>query len=264
MSFIATSFMFDETPGELYNLYLARLEGGGVMGQAGTSDVELRTQSIFKRPAPYLLGVSDRPVLEFEIEMASPDEVSAEDAQLIQRWLFGRQNYKKLQIIQEDMQSVYFNCFLTQPRMVKVGGMIHGFKARVVCDSPFAWEFEKTLTKTYTDPEVSDSFVFNNTGDMRSYLYVNVVITMNNSGGDLTITNTNDNDREFTFTGLSADEVLTVNNDLKILTSSTGLRRLSTFNKNWLRVIQGVNTLEVVGNVASLVFTYSFPRKIGG
>lgn len=264
MTFKATSFVFDEIPGETYNLFLYGLDTSGIMSNNGSSDVSLITKKIFRRPVPYFYGVEQTPVLQFGITFFSPDEITADMAQLIQRWLFGQRNYKKLQIVQDDMLDVYFNCVLTEPNMVKVGGVVTGFTATVVCDSPYAWTFEETLTKTYATPEVSDIFYFYNLSDDVYYLFPQLDITLNGSGDTVSILNITDNNREFLFSGLTPGEVLSVDNDLKIITSSSGLLRLPLFNKNWFRLLNGVNQLKITGNVEEVIFTYRFPKKIGG
>jgi hypothetical protein len=87
---------------------------------------------------------------------------------------------------------------------------------------------------------------------------------MNNIGGNITLTNIQDNNRQFQLTGLLANEVITINNDLQIITSSLGLPRLSNFNLNWFRLLPNLNTILVQGNISNLSMTYYFDKKIGG
>lgn len=264
MAFWACDFIFDDSPSSLHNLYISSANGGGGFDQVVTpSDVEIITQDVYRRPKVYFYGTSPRPVLSFDVEFTSPTEIDSVRAQGIQRWLFGHSEYKKLQIIQNDMQSVYYNCFLTSPEVLKSGRVIIGYKATVVCDSPYAWEFEKTLTRTYTDPVISENYSFYNDSDDNGYMYPELVVTMSATGGDISIINNSDAGREFAITDLSPSEVLTIDNDLGIMSSSTGFNRLSLFNKKWFRFVPSINNLDISGNVASLVFTYSLARKVG-
>jgi phage-related protein len=80
----------------------------------------------------------------------------------------------------------------------------------------------------------------------------------------VSITNLDDSNRVFSFTGVSPNEVLTVNNSLQTISSSTGLIRLSYFNKHFLRLVPGVNRLRIQGNVGSVAMTTQFvAKKIG-
>ena len=263
MGFFAKEFIFNGVPSSMYNLYVNSPNGGDFEVLPASSDVEIFTQKVFRRPKVYFYGTSQSPVLEFDLEFTSPDEITSVESQSIQNWLFGKQGYKKLQIVQNDMQSVYFNCFLTSPKVMKSGRKIHGFAAKVVCDSPFAWEFDKTLTLTYVDPVVSDTYNFYNYSDNSDYLYPDMVVTMNGSGGSASIINSSDNSREFLIEDLSPSEVVTISNDLGIITSSTGILRLSNFNKKWFRFVQGSNSLAISGEIASIVYTYKLARKVG-
>lgn len=259
MAFWGYTFMFNNIPSEVYNLYISSPDGG-MIETTGAGDIELLTQQVFRNPKPYLLGVQQSPVLSFDVQFTSPDELMVEDIRIIQAWLFGQSGYQKLQIQQQDMQDIYFNCFLTSPKIIKSGNMIKGIAGTVVCDSPFAWAFPKTTTKNYTS-SANETFILNNTSDNSYYTYPTIIATVDIYGGTFSITNNTDNGRVFSFTGLSQTEVLTIDNERCIITSSTGLRRLSHFNKNWFRLLRGVNNLTILGNVSQVKITYSPARK---
>lgn len=262
MAFIAKKFSFDGIPSETYNVLISSESGDTSINSS--NNITIYDESIYRKSVPYFYGSSQSEVLTFPIQIFSPvgDGIDAPVGSKISSWLFGQSSYKRLQLIQCDMDSVYFNCFLLNPQTRRVGNKIVGYSATVQCDSPYAWEFEKSETYTYTTEIVDDDVIFSNFSDNHDYLYPSLVITMNTFGGDVTITNSSDDDREFEITGLAAGEVLTVNNDLGILTSSLDIRRLGNFNKNFFRLVQGKNEFNIYGNVASVVMTYSFQRRI--
>jgi len=66
------------------------------------------------------------------------------------------------------------------------------------------------------------------------------------------------------FTGLSAGEVLTVDCARGILSSSTGLRRMSNFNKKFVKLVHEENVLVLNGDISSLVITHQEAVKVGG
>lgn len=268
-NFWGASFVYAGIPSETYDLYINTSEttANNSVGILSTNpgDITIYSQAIYRRPVPFFWGTQQSAVLEFDVTFNSLTELTAEDAHLISRWLFGKQNFAKLQIMQYDLQDIYFNAFLTKPQTLYVGNTIRGFQAHVTCDAPWAWCFPKTTTYTYTTPNVNVTTIINNTSDNNFYTYPSMVITVGAfSNATINIINTTDNSRLFSFTGMSAGEVLTVNNDLQIITSSTGLLRLSNFNKHWFRLLQGVNSVNIQGEVASVSFTYSPARKVGG
>jgi phage-related protein len=262
MAFYGSSFVWRGIPSESFNIFIMSPDGGESITQ-GSPELELITQKIPRRSRPYLLGIEENTVLSFNLSVYSPDEISAVDAGIIQRYLFGHRGYGDLIIIQEDLMDSYFRCVLTEPKIRRVGNLIVGFDAVAVCDSPYAWSFTKNLEYTYTDDNVIDNIRFVNQSDSNDYLYPKIIFTMNSFGGDFSIYNAQE-ERSFEFTGLSANETIEIDNDLKTIKSSKSLRRLEKFNKKWFRFVPGLNRLWISGNVASVKFVYQFARKIGG
>lgn len=263
MSFWGATFVFDGRPSELYSLYIASPDGGSV-NTTGSSDVELYVENIYKKSRNYLLGTTQSPALEFDVSFNSPREITSPELGEIQAWLFGHSQYKKLQIVQSDMHDVYFNCFLKSPRVHKVGNIIRGIRATVVCDSPFAWTFPRTKTFSFTDADVNQTIDFFSISDDNDYYYPSLVVTMNEFGGDFNMSVSQDNGRLFEFTSLVPSEILTINNDLGIISSSTALKRLSNFNKNWFRLVRGKNSITFTGAISQVDMTYQFAKKMGG
>jgi phage-related protein len=287
MAFWGRNFIFDSIPSETYSMIISSTDGGDGTSN-GSGNVELNTQEIFRRPLPYFYGVQQTPVLEFPVSITTTEmELSAEDAALTQKWLFGQQTYKKLQIQQEDMATSYFNCFLVDPQIIRAGNIIRGFTCTVKCDAPFAWGFEKTISYDYTsfnNNPVGVTVIINNISENLYYTYPIITFTMNTVGGDFAIRNLNDidpsipgdNGRSFQFGGLwvdkfgnsfilphlSPNEVMTVNHGLQTLSSSAGFKRLNSFNKKFFRLLPGYNKLAVVGNIKNLTFKYTPAKRM--
>lgn len=266
MAFYGKAFIYDSIPSDTYGLFIQDIDAQAINRTMGSTEMEIYEDRTYRRATPYFYGATPSKKLSFSMSAFSENELTAEDFQRVQAWLFSSRAYKKLQIVQYDMQSVYFNCILNKPEIVRVGNKIHGFSCLVDCDSPFAYKFPKTITYTYTDSSVVASETFYNASDDKgAYLNPKLVITMNAFGGDISITNVTDSSRVFSFTSLSAGEVLTVDNSLQTILSSTGNKRIGNFNKNYLRLVPGVNHLNISGNVSSISMTTQFiAKKIGG
>lgn len=255
MPFSAKTFIFDDIPSEFYNLYIGEINGGGESSMKG-SDVELITEKIYRRPKPYLLGVEQKPVLEFEISTYVPGFLTAETYSTIAGWLFGQQRYKVLRLCQNDMQDVYFNAFFTSPEIIRVGNLIRGFKATIVCDAPWGYKNPKTYTyNNYVGYSMSDTVEFFNESANSAYTYPSdVTIVGNIFGGSVTITNVTDNNRQFIY-NIARKETVSFDNDLQIVTSDKYTYPLVYFNKRWLRFVRGYNLLTFSGNITSVSIT---------
>lgn len=266
MSFYGKSFIYNGVPSDTYGLFINSIDAQAVNKTMGSNALEIMEQKIYRRATPFFFGSTPSQKLSFPFSAFSDRELMADEFQAVQKWLFSSRTYKRLQVVQDDMQEVYFNCFMNNPEIVRVGNLIQGFGCTVECDSPFAYRFPKTVTYTYTQPTVSSTKIFYNySDDGGDYLYPTLSITVNSFGGTVTIRNVNESLRETQFTSLSPNEVLTVNCGLQTISSSTGLRRLGNFNKKFLRLLPGKNELRISGSVASLSITTQFvAKKIGG
>lgn len=259
MAFYAKTFIYNDVPSELYSMVISSNSGDETTN--ASPNLNIITQEIFRRPKPYFYGVQQTPVLEFPVSIRTTEvEITAEDAALTQKWLFGQMNYKKLRIVQPDMEDIYFNCFLVDPQIVRVGNMIRGFDAKVICDSPFAYGMTKTAT--YTTNFASDqTFTIYNSSENLYYTYPTISFTITNAANRrFTIKNTSDNNRIMEFTNLQINETITIDNDLQIVTSSTGLKRISNMSSpiNFFRLLSGVNNIVVVsGGITNFTMSYT-------
>lgn len=265
--FYGRSFLYDETPSELYGLYIMDIDTNAINASMGSSSMDIVEQKIYRKATPYFYGSTPSPKLEFDFSAYAEKEIDAVQFEVIQRWLFSSRNYKKLAIDQYDIQDIYFNAILNEPKIQRVGNLIQGFSCKVICDSPFAYKYPQITTYTYSASVVdSTETYYNESDDTGDYLYpTSLVITMNNDGGNISITNLDDSNRVSSFTSLSPNEVLTISPLYQTMSSSTGLKRLSNSNKKFLRLAPNKNRLRIQGNVHSIVMTNQFvAKKIGG
>ena len=262
MAFYASSFSFAGRASELYNLRIANLDES--ISNNSSGEIEILQKFIYKRPKPFFYGIHYNSTLSFPVSIFSPDEITAVDASYIANWLFFRPSYERLAIIQNDMDSIYFNCIMTSYETIRIGGVIYGFNATCQLDSSFGWTYPKTSTYTFSSPPSGSIIQFFNDSHYVGYLYPEMTITASNNSGSITITNYTDGSRVTSISGLSGSEVISLNCDLGIIESSIGERRLSTFNKNFLRLVPGINNLSISGSISSMSITYQFARRLGG
>jgi hypothetical protein len=263
-SFNAATFMFDGIPSENYGLYLMNPNTGTISTSSG-SNVEIFEQRVYRNPVPYFYGVSQGIKLEFDFTVMSVNAISADSRNLIEKWLLGHMNYKMLQFVQCDMDDVYFNAILTKGENIYLGNLNYGFTLHVVCDSPWGWKFPITTTYSYTGESVVNVTVnFYNSSANNDYTYPIVEFDLNIVGTSFTLTNVTDSNRVFEFTNMSYNEHVITDCSKKTIISSTGLYRLSHFNKNFFRLLPGNNVLNVLSGIGIFSITTQDAVKIGG
>jgi len=264
--FYGANFIFNSIPSESYSLQIIDFQrtSGAASSSSGNS-TEINQKWIYRRTSPFHFGNSQNIPLEFDLSIGYNNFVSFIDIQNVSKWLLGQSTYKKLIICQDDLQGVYWNVIFTNSETIFVGNKATGLKLHAVADAPWAHTEEQSFDYSFTPDAVqSFDFEFYNSSDNNNYLYPTIEFTLNSLGSDFTLTNTTDDGREFIFTGLSASEGITVNNSLQTISSTTGLYRLSYFNKHWFRFLPGLNSLSITSAISFVEFTYSFARAVGG
>jgi len=265
-SFHAYSFLYDNVSSDLYDLKLLNFGDGGITDGAVIGNISLITQGVLRKSKVYTLGRIQNYVLEFPVIFGSYNNISPSIRSIIGKWLIGRDTYKKFQVIQDDMQvqGIWYNVIFTSAKPLYIGNMQFAFEVTAISDSPFAYSSPKSYTYTSAASSVNYNFSIYNGSANTDYLYPTTEITLNSSGTSFTLTNATDSNRASTFTGLSVNEVLTIDNDRQIISSSTGLLRLSNFNKNWFRLLNGNNSLNITGGIGNIEISYYEYLKIGG
>lgn len=260
--FYASNFIYDGIPASEYGLRISSLTE---QEESVGANAELITQNIYRRPNIYLLGVKQSEALNIPISVTVEGELTADQSSAISRWLFGRESYKKLQILQPDMENIYFNCIFLNPSLIKIGNITRGFTATAVCDSPFAWEYPKKEMFTFDDYSVYENILVNNTSDSSDYYYPKMEVRANIFGGFLEIINNTDKKRVFGISDLQPNEALIVDNNLQTITNTSYENRIDSliyYGYKWFRFVPGGNNLTIRGNISYLTFINSFPKKI--
>lgn len=265
-SFYTYDFEFDGIPSARWDLRIIDLDNSGIFGGVGSSNINILSQKVLRKSRPYYLGRTQEPVLEFPLTFGTSKPISAMDRDMISAWLFGRSEYKKLYVLQDDLNGAYFNCMLKDPEPKYIGNLNYAFSCTVSCDSPFAYGRENIISGSALSAEYKFLEIYNSSSE-DEYLYPEVRFTID-SGTDLSfyITNYSDNERIFAFEDIPTAPVdVTVNNDMQIITSdTTGL--LTYFNNYWFRLVPKINNILIYSpqEISLYEIRYTERFKIGG
>lgn len=263
MQYFGSEFIFNYKSSTDFDLRILDFETSGVQNSPAGAETTIVQKWVYRKQKPYHFGNIRNTPLEINLTVGSLDPIAGYDRSEIETWLLGQNSYLPLQIVQEDLSNVYYNIIFDKAENVYVANMHQGVRLHGICDSPWAWEFPITITKTYVAP-ANESWNFYNSSDDNDYLYPIIVFTTSGIGNSFSLTNTSDSNRIFSFTGISAGETITVDCNKQTIVSSTGLLRMPTFNKKFFRLIPGMNTITISGGISSMTMTYQNCRKIGG
>lgn len=286
-SFYGYDFVYDDIPSQKWDLKIITFEDGGLFNGVGSSDINIITQRVLRKSKPYYLGRTQETVLEFPLTFGTAAPISGLERDMISAWLFGRSIYKKLYILQDDLNGAYFNCFLTKPEPLYIGGLNYAFTCNVTCDSPWAYSPEHIVSGSFAGGQ-NFSFNIYNSSSEDEYLYPSVYFKLTATSipqyqRSLTFSNATDNYRHFNWAYLYDKDEITVDNDLQIVTldntinpfprtsdidQSSIVSLLNCFiDKNWFRLLPKNNEIiAAVGANSIIDFEIRFTErmKIGG
>lgn len=258
MNYGALSFIFDGVPSERYGLFLCNVNETGKQSYDGGGSVKVHTSKTPLMDYNYLMGVEYDENFEFTMTFGSIEAKDKFDISLINNWLIGHSQYKRLQILQHDMTNVYYNCVLNNYKVVSYGNYAYAFECTVICDRP--WALGNVKKFNYSVP---NTVIHNNSSHTNKITYPKLIFTTCSNNATVSITNASNGNWETRFEGLSANETITVDNQLQIITSSLGIFRLGNFNKHWLELVPRANKLIISGDVEEIILEYNEIRKVG-
>ena len=238
---------------------------------------EIESVVIFNKKGKrnYFIGESfeDSPI-KFEAEIIT-DNDSVIDRFMrreIEKWLFHQHTYCKLytdmdcdtygeayELVNGIQKRLYLNCRFVNPEKIESGSGLIGYRFTVECDSCMAWQ--DPVTYTYDLSGSSSTIVVNVDSDLKDYIYPKVTIQTGSSGGDIQIINfTDDNTRATSFVNLSPNITLTMRGDGINYISGDYYQRFS--NKNFIRLLDGENQINITGDVKKITFEFQNRRYL--
>lgn len=262
MAYPAYDFIYNGTPSEKLGLFICSIGSGRSESLAGGGNVSLITDKTLSMQRNYLLGIEYDDVFEIPLTFGSYEPVDRFSISLINNLLIGQQDYKKLQIVQDDMKSIYYNCILTDFKITTFGNLPYAFECKAICDRPWGLGNKKVERISLTDNVLKDINVIN-TSHTSGLTYPTLSFTTTKANSSMSIINVSNNNYETKFEGLSSGETITLNSELQIIKSSTVTYRLEKFNKHWFELLPSLNKLKIKGNSTLLTIEYDPIRKMG-
>lgn len=267
MAFWGTEFIFDGIPCSEYGLMVYHF------GSEGQEDVNFQNGEIVEDRIPgrydaLTYGLVQNQSLEYTLvfgaNMESIDANASLDryeVEAVAAWLTGHNVRKWLTIVQDDMESFRYKCFISELKLITYGDMPWAFSCRVSCDSPFAYSVPDEYSYAVngeTQVRLFNRSSFN--GFYRPKLEIAI-----HGGGGVSIQNLSDGNRTFEFRPLPGGNslVIYVDNKNQVITNNMDLNLYPYFNMKFMRLVRGDNILKIRGN-ATVKFICEFPVNIGG
>lgn len=244
--FYASAFKYDGVSSDVHGISMCYIDNSNINTQVNETHT-IRILNTIRAKENIFLGYEALEPLTFEITVFSESGLTVTQRRLINKWLVGRNGYKKLEIQQDNLATIYYQCIFNEQSTLYVGEICMGLTLRATCDSPYQHMLPVIATKAaLAEP---DSITIDNTSDIYDYVYPKLTFTTKPDGlqPHVSIINTSDNNREFKITDPSTNNVFTIDNQNKLMVSNNPNFNFNTFNLKWLRLINGVNVLTLSG-----------------
>lgn len=267
MAFWGTEFIFDGVPCSEFGLMVYHF------GSSGQEDVNFQNGEIVEDRIPgrydaLTYGLVQNQSLEYTLvfgaNMESIDanrSIDRYEVETIAAWLTGYSTRKWLTIIQDDMESFRYKCFISELKLITYGDMPWAFSCKVSCDSPFAYSLPEEYSYTVNGEE---QVILFNRSSFNGFYRPAIEIAMH-GGTDVSIQNLSDGNRTFQFAGLPGGNslVIYIDNKNQVITDNMDLNLYPYFNMKFMRLVRGDNILKIKGR-ATVKFICEFPVNIGG
>lgn len=241
-----SSFIFNGVKSSDMGLYIVRVDQSGTVETPFFGGQDLNEEVNKISGESYLYGTAMQPI-EFTVTVSLlEEEWTPQKRREVAKWLIGKE-YRSFQTT-DDMGKCYYAVCTEFPVISVSNGMGYG-DITFRTNAPYAW------TSTFVDyfdlsSNLDTSMIeVNNKSNILKYYEPKIEVELV-EGGDFTLRNLSDGGREFSLVNLSTGETVSVDNKNKFIESSLPLSyRFENFNRNWLRLVQGVNRIEVSGSV---------------
>lgn len=196
-------------------------------------------------------------------------ELSQEEVSALMRWL-NKKSYKKFKAVYKDGEfgNVYYmGSFNVE--MITYAGKIIGLSLTLQTNAPFGYYEQVEYSMNFVTADDTNS-LFDISDEIGTIYAQNVVIECLEDG-DLSIHNSQDGKRSTVIKNCVKGEVLTLDGENKIITSSVNHPKLyNDFNYNYLRIsnknestIDDIENIFTVSLPCNISFTYSPICKMG-
>lgn len=246
-------FSFDGIKNEDMGVYPIRTESGMVT-EFFMAERSIQMEQIAGNPIPYVYGITESPfTLKMTLGKLGNDIWTIEERRKIARWL-GVKKFAEFYST-DDVNKIYFLTY-TGGIDITTNGASQGY-ITVEFQSVSPYMYSPIIKKAYRLTTNTSVLEIYNEGDTTLYpdeLYIKKV-----GNGDLSIVNTMDGGREFKFANLVDSEELTINNKLRDIQTNRPTPRYDSFNRNYLRLVTGLNVLEITGK-CDIALRYRYER----
>jgi len=268
-TFINMDFMFNGESSTPYSIQLVKVNEGGMIGVPVAGGKSINEQYVSYRDKPWFYNANMQPMdMKMCFAFTSATPWTEQQKQDTFDWLYSPRTYcdfKSDDFYNSDTStySKIYKLMFTSPLQFMTADLDYGYFELDAKAYPFA--YTEVVNQAVTVSSSPTTVTINNPTNVRNhdnsyYYYPKIYVDLTGAATSFKIINTSDSNREFGLTGLDTSEQLYIDNELKVInTNSTGENRIADLtNKQWFRLVQGDNALQIYGT-SSVTFVCQYP-----
>jgi phage-related protein len=241
----STDFTFNGITSASKGVYIVRMDGGLISDPYWAAQ-KIREESIPNRHTPYFFGVQKQP-LEFTLTLSTLNTPwNAAKRLEVATWLI-HEDYKPF-ISADNANKIYYvictNAVELMTGSGDLGYIVVNFRSK------YPWAMTPVVETTDVAVTGGTNITMTNSSNLVQYYYPEMEFTTGTGVTAVSFTNVTAGNRVTAFTNLYAGETIYLNNERKqIITDVPSTYRYSNFNKNWLYLLPGENTITVSADI---------------
>jgi predicted phage tail component-like protein len=205
---------------------------------------------------PYFIEAKEQP-RQIQVSFAFYDGFDEDKLHAVARAL--KKDYYSPLIFSENPDKIYYALCIDENNLIHTGTEQGYITLTFRLNSPYCFSpvYSSPLYDLSTNPAVGTNITLVNQGDIDMYFVATIQVI---SGGSFSIVNNTDGGKKMSFTGISNNEILTINTELEdITTDQIATYRYDKLSSDsvFMTIPYGANVLTVTGAV-KIQFSYEF------
>jgi hypothetical protein len=254
------SFIADKISSDSLGIICASFNQIGLETVSSTGETNIETAKASNSSAFHIVNQDYSSPLSFTFQVLNKDFTNITQVQEreLNKCLCKRGKYVDFEIDDDRFLDLVLKVNISNPKIVRVG-KVYGMEFTVTCKYPFA--HTRLIKKTFNITTANQQIRLFINHDDDDYIYPDMSI-VSNAIGTLSISNSNDV-KVFSITNIANGEVISVIGSIPLINTSLSSHKVwDAFNKNWIRLVDGMNIL-TVSNPCTLTLSYQEARKVG-
>lgn len=210
--------------------------------------------------------------LEFEIAICkNPDALdegeynngylTIAEERKISKWLKQNQGFQEFYFVPTEIgqETIFFFARITGFESVRICSSIVGYKLTITTNAPFGFSEEK-VTEIVGSSSTSVQKIIDVDSDERDHIFPKITV-FTDTPGDVYIDNVSNESSTYLY-NLTTNETVIIDKAHIGIKTNADHNIIANFNKRWLRLSDGSNTIKVNGK-CNVTISYREPRKVG-